>query len=55
MISLNKLLNIRQNTPKYMLPDFDYSDVLLEIVVGGAEPLKGINLLFEQQGSYIAH
>ncbi len=30
------LLNIRQNTPQNLLPDFDYSDVLLDIVVGGA-------------------
>ncbi len=33
------LLNIRQNTPQNLLPDFDYSDVLLDIVVGGAVAL----------------
>ncbi len=32
----NKLLNIRQNTPQNFVPDFDYSDVLLDIVFGGA-------------------
>ncbi len=38
MISFTRdeLLNIRQNTPQNLLPDFDYSDVLLDIVVGGA-------------------
>ncbi len=35
----DELLNIRQNTPKNLLPDFDYSDVLLDIVVGGAVAL----------------
>ncbi len=30
------LLNIRQSTPHNIFPDFDYSDVLLDIVVGGA-------------------
>ncbi len=30
------LLNIRQKTPQNLLWDFDYSDVLLDIVVGGA-------------------
>ncbi len=30
------LLNIRQNTPQNLLPDFDFSDVLLDIVFGGA-------------------
>jgi len=33
------LLNIRQNTPQDLLPDFDYSEVLLDIVVGGAAVL----------------
>ncbi len=33
------LLNIRQNTPQNLLPDFDYSDVLLDIVVGRAVAL----------------
>ncbi len=33
------LLNIRQNTPQNLLLDFDYSDVLLDIVVGGAVAL----------------
>ncbi len=28
------MLNIQQNTPQNLLPDFDYSDVLLDIVVG---------------------
>ncbi len=28
-----ELLNIQQNTPQNLLPDFDYSDVLLDIVV----------------------
>ncbi len=35
----DELLNIRQNTPQNLLPDFDYSDVLLDIVVGGAVAL----------------
>ncbi len=35
----DKLLNIRQNTSQNLLPDFDYSDVLLDIVVGGAVAL----------------
>ncbi len=35
----DELLNIRQNTPQNILPDFDYSDVLLDIVVGGAAVL----------------
>ncbi len=41
MISFTRdeLLNIRQNTPQNLLPDFDYSDVLLDIVVGGAVAL----------------
>ncbi len=41
MISFTRdeLLNIRQNTPQNILPDFDYSDVLLDIVVGGAVAL----------------
>ncbi len=30
------LLNIRQKTPQNLLWDFDYSDLLLDIVVGGA-------------------
>ncbi len=30
------LLNIRQKTPQNLLWNFDYSDVLLDIVVGGA-------------------
>ncbi len=34
-----ELLNIRQNTPQNILPVFDYSDVLLDIVVGGAAAL----------------
>ncbi len=33
------LLNIRQNTPQNLLPEFDYSDILLDIVVGGAVAL----------------
>ncbi len=33
------LLNIRQKTPQNLLRDFDYSDVLLDIVVGGAVAL----------------
>ncbi len=32
----DELLNIRQNTPHNIFPDFDYSYVLLDIVVGGA-------------------
>ncbi len=32
----DELLNIQQNTPQNVLPDLDYSDVLLDIVVGGA-------------------
>ncbi len=35
----DELLNIRQNTPQNILPDFDYSDILLDIVVGGAVAL----------------
>ncbi len=35
----DELLNIRQNTPQNLLPDFDYLDVLLDIVVGGAVAL----------------
>ncbi len=35
----NELLNIRQNTPQNLLPDFDYSEVLLDIVVGRAVAL----------------
>ncbi len=35
----DELLNIRQNTPQNLLPDFDYSDVLLDIVVGRAVAL----------------
>ncbi len=35
----DELLNIRQNTPQNLLPDFDFSDVLLDIVVGGAVAL----------------
>ncbi|KAL0180398.1 hypothetical protein M9458_025840, partial [Cirrhinus mrigala] len=35
----DELLNIRQNTPQNLLPAFDYSDVLLNIVVGGAAAL----------------
>ncbi len=35
----DELLNIRQNTPQNLLLDFDYSDVLLDIVVGGAAAL----------------
>ncbi len=35
----DELLNIRQNTPQNLLPIFDYSDVLLNIVVGGAVAL----------------
>uniref|UniRef100_A0A8C1G2X1 Reverse transcriptase domain-containing protein n=1 Tax=Cyprinus carpio TaxID=7962 RepID=A0A8C1G2X1_CYPCA len=34
-----ELLNIRQNTPQDLLPDFNYSDVLLNVVVGGAAAL----------------
>ncbi|KAK3571078.1 hypothetical protein QTP86_001733, partial [Hemibagrus guttatus] len=32
----DELLDIRQNTPHNILPVFNYSDVLLDIVVGGA-------------------
>ncbi len=32
----DELLNIRQNTPQNLLPDFDYLDALLDIIVGGA-------------------
>ncbi len=32
----DELLNIRQNTPQKLLPDFDYSVVLLDTIVGGA-------------------
>ncbi len=32
----DELLNIRQNTPQNCLPVFDYSDVLLNTVVGGS-------------------
>ncbi len=41
MISFTRdeLHNIQQNTPQNILPDFDYSDVLLNIVVGGAAAL----------------
>ncbi len=35
----NELLNIRQNTPQNLLTDFDYSDVLLDIVFSGAAVL----------------
>ncbi len=35
----DELLNIRQNTPQNLLPDFDYSDTLLDIIVGGAAVL----------------
>ncbi len=35
----DELLNIRQNTPQNLLPVFDYSDVLLNIVVGGTAAL----------------
>ncbi len=35
----DELLNIRQNTPQNILLDFDYSDVLLDIVVGVAVAL----------------
>ncbi|KAL0151761.1 hypothetical protein M9458_052912 [Cirrhinus mrigala] len=35
----DELLNIRQNTPQNLLPVFDYSDVLLNIVVGGVAAL----------------
>ncbi len=35
----DELLNIRQNTPQNLLPDFDYSDALLDIIVGGAAVL----------------
>ncbi len=34
-----ELLNSRQNTPQNLQPLFDYSDVLLNIVVGGAAAL----------------
>ncbi len=41
MISFTRdeLHNIQQNTPQNLLLDFDYSDVLLDIVVGGAAAL----------------
>ncbi len=35
----DELLNIRQNTPQNILPYFNYSDVLLNVVVGGAVAL----------------
>ncbi|KAK3538551.1 hypothetical protein QTP86_006715 [Hemibagrus guttatus] len=35
----DELLDIRQNTPHNILPVFNYSDVLLDIVVGGAVAL----------------
>ncbi|KAL0175519.1 hypothetical protein M9458_027849, partial [Cirrhinus mrigala] len=35
----DELLNIQQNPPQNILPVFDYSDVLLNIVVGGAAVL----------------
>ncbi len=35
----DELLNIRQNAPQNLLPDFDYSEVLLDIVFGGAVSL----------------
>ncbi len=35
----DELLNIWQNTPQNLLPVSDYSDVLLNIVVGGAAAL----------------
>ncbi len=35
----DELLNFRQNTPQNPLPDFDYSAVLLDIVVDGAAAL----------------
>ncbi len=38
-VTRDELLNIRQNTPHNLVPDFDYSDVLLDIVVGGAAAL----------------
>ncbi len=37
----DELLNIRQNTPQNLLLDFDYSDALLDIIVGGAAALLG--------------
>ncbi len=39
ILTRDELLNIRQNTPQNLLPDFDYSVVLLDIVVGGAVTL----------------
>ncbi len=41
MISFTReeLLNIQQNTPQNLLPVFEYSDVLLNVVVGGAVAL----------------
>ncbi len=41
MISFTRdeLLNIRQNTPQHIFPDFDYSDVLLDIIISGAAVL----------------
>ncbi len=35
----DELLNIQQNTEQNLFLDFDYSDVLLDIVVGGAAVL----------------
>ncbi len=32
----NELLDIRNSTPDNLLPTFDHSDVLLDILVGGA-------------------
>ncbi len=39
ILTRDELLNIRQNTPQNLLPDFDYSVVLLDIVVSGAVAL----------------
>ncbi len=33
---MDELLNIQQKTPQNLQPGFDYLDVLLNIVVGGA-------------------
>ncbi len=44
----DELLNIRQNTPQNLLPDFDYSDVLLNVVVGGAAALINTACAFKR-------
>ncbi len=50
----HELLNIRQNTPQNILPDFDYSDFFLGIVVGGAVALFRCYRT-RRRGSEVAH